>query len=150
MSSAMTMDPRTREQCDGARGVMLVVQGGANCHFRASEKIKVLFISFFRARPFVKRPFAGTRVSCHNRGLALPQETSCLATAHILPCRTRDPSWQDKMRVSPLSFNMHHPSSCMPHARCIMHHLLTTSEVPMFFGHNSTLVAPFGASMGAK
>ena len=29
----------------------------------------------------------------------------------------------------------------------MMHHFAPTSDVPMFFGHNSTLAAPFGASM---
>ena len=96
------------------------------------------------------RPKAASLVSCHNRGLVLSQQRSCLATAHIFSCRTRYPSRQDTICVSPSSFNMHHPSSCMHHTRCIMHHLLTTRKLPMFFGHNSTLVAPFGASMGAK
>ena len=100
--------------------------------------------------PLWRRPKAASLVSCHNRGLVLSQQTSCLATAHIFSCRTRYPSRQDTICVSPSSFNMHHPSSCMHHTRCIMHHLLTTRKLPMFFGHNSTLVAPFGASMGAK
>ena len=72
--------------------------------------------------PLWRRPKAASLVSCHNRGLVLPQQTSCVATAHLSCGRTRDPSYR----------------------------LSTTNDVPMLFGHNSTLVAPVGASMGAK
>ena len=72
--------------------------------------------------PLAAAPLYGSLVSCHNRGLVLSQQTSCLATAHIFSCRTRYPSRQDTICVSPSSFNMHHPSSCMHHTRCIMHH----------------------------
>ena len=101
-----------------------------------------------RPPPLWGRPKAASLVSCHNRDLALSQQTSCLATAHIFSCRIRYPSRQDTICVSPSSFNMRHPSSCMHYTRCIVHHLFRTRELPMLFGHNSTLVAPFGASMG--
>ena len=85
--------------------------------------------------PSAAAPLCGSLVSCHNSGFVLPQQSSCLATAHISSCHTRDPSWQDRM------CRHHHPSSC------IMHQSSPTSDVPMLFGHNSTLAAPFGASM---
>ena len=43
-------------------------------------------------------PLCGSLVSCHNRGLVLSQQTSCLATAHIFSCRTRYPSRQERLR----------------------------------------------------
>ena len=36
-------------------------------------------------------PLCGSLVSCHHRGLALPQQTSCVATAHLSSPHTRDP-----------------------------------------------------------
>ena len=44
------------------------------------------------------RPKAASLVSCHNRDLALSQQISCLATAHIFSCRTRYPSRQERLR----------------------------------------------------
>ena len=152
--------------------------------------------------PLWRRPKAASLVSCHNRGLVLSQQTSCLATAHILSCRdgslcgkTRCALWQDKITVvarqkhccdktqgrRPLG-RLHKggrpPSAAAPFvvplclattevSSCHNRHLVLPQrtsflaapdirrgkrgcKLPMFFGHNSTLVAPFGASMGAK
>ena len=51
--------------------------------------------------PLWRRPKAASFVSCHNRGLVLSQQTSCLATAHIFSCRTRYPSRQERMSTIP-------------------------------------------------
>ena len=51
--------------------------------------------------PLWGRPKAASLVSCHNRDLALSQQTSCLATAHIFSCRTRYPSRQERMSTIP-------------------------------------------------
>ena len=47
-----------------------------------------------------QREAAASLVSCHYRGLVLPQQTSCVVIAHLSSRHTRDPSH----RLSPTSY----------------------------------------------
>ena len=117
-------------------------------------------------------PKAASLVSCHHRGLVLPQQATCVATAHLSSRHTRNPSYRLSATTSVPMFLVPGPGfgpwsqllvsgpwSLVP-ARVLV-------LVAGFWGgvwgkvsgqilcsrlnlHNSTLVAPFGASMGAK